>query len=523
MISIILSIVSSTLLVLSFPNFDYSVLAWIGLVPLLVSLHGKGALKGFFLSLLCGALFWAGLVYWLMNVPKYTLLHYVILMPYLGLFFGLFGALHAIVSRHWGILPAHVAAPFFWIALDLIRSHFFWLELPWGMLAHSQHENLFVIQIASFTGAYGVSFLVMAVNSVVALAIITFGWRLTVPPKTQINLPSSKTVITIASSTAAMVVMCLIFGAVRISRPVTGDSIKIALVQGNIPQDQKWDRKYASFIMETYSDLTLKAAEHRPALIAWPETATPGALNHDAYVMRRVNQVVQEARAPLLIGSAQRRKYEEEGKKSHDYTNAAYLLTLDGYKIRNQRYNKIHLLPFGEYLPAQKSIPWHYLNIDAVGGYKPGSEFTVFEMPPYRLSAPICWENIFPNDTRQFVKAGAQFIVNITNAAYFGRTAAPYQVLSMNVFRAVENRVYVARAANIGISCIIDPYGRVVDRVRDEKGDDIMVRGYLTGTIKPQSPKTFYTLYGDVFAWICSVGAAAFFLILLFRAMNQQT
>ena len=184
--------------------------------------------------------------------------------------------------------------------------------------------------------------------------------------------------------------------------------------------------------------------------------------------------------------------------------------------------HKIHLLPFGEYLPAKGSIPWRMIGVKPVQGYTPGKEFTVLELPPYRFGAPICWENIFPYIVRNFVKNGAQFIINITNAAYFGRTAAPYQVLSMAVFRAVENRVYLARAANIGISCIIDPFGRVVDRVKNEKGEDIFVRGVLTGTIIPQDSKTFYTRYGDVFAWLCVAVVSIFVLIALFRRPRRH-
>jgi apolipoprotein N-acyltransferase len=224
-------------------------------------------------------------------------------------------------------------------------------------------------------------------------------------------------------------------------------------------------------------------------------------------------QIVKQAQTPLLIGSAERRKYELEGMKKLDYTNAAYLLSYQKGRLQRQRYDKIHLLPFGEYLPTKESIPWQLVGVEPVSGYRPGTEFTVFKLGPYKFSTPICWENIFPYITRNFVKNGAQFIINITNAAYFGRTAAAYQVLSMNVFRAVENRVYVARAANIGISCIIDPCGRVVDRVRGEGGADIFVRGHLTGTIVPQDQKTFYTLYGDVFAWIC-VGFSVVLLVI---------
>jgi len=142
-------------------------------------------------------------------------------------------------------------------------------------------------------------------------------------------------------------------------------------------------------------------------------------------------------------------------------------------------------MPFGEYLPHEDVIPWSWIKAGAIGNYLPGTEYTVFQLPEGRLSVTICWENLFSNLVRQFVKRGAQFIVNITNEAWFGETAAPYQFLSMSVFRAVENRVYVVRCANTGISCFIDPCGRVVDRVKDENGRDIFVRGIVTGSVIP--------------------------------------
>ena len=132
----------------------------------------------------------------------------------------------------------------------------------------------------------------------------------------------------------------------------------------------------------------------------------------------------------------------------------------------------------------------------------PGETHTVFDLPPHRFGVTICWENIFPDLVRQLVKSGAQFIVNITNEAWFGRTDAPYQFVAMNVFRAVENRVYVVRCANTGVSCFIDPCGRVLNRVKDINGNDIFVRGVLTGSVIPLESKTFYTRYGDWLVWL---------------------
>jgi len=510
-------IISAILLVVSFPKFYLGFLAWIALVPIMLSITGRGLFKSFYISLSCGTLFFAGIFYWLMNVPKYTLLYYAILMPYFGVFFGLFGLIFSLISKRLGIVPAYIAAPFVWITLDFVRSHFFWLALPWGMLAHSQYQYLPVIQIASYTGAYGISFLIVLVNSSLSLIAITYSSRLQKLPGIDSIKLDRKAAIGMICATAVIVILSVIYGIAATTTPIKGDPVKVAVVQANIDQTKKWDKNYAGFILRTYADLTLKAAESQPALIAWPETATPAALNADVVVRYSVYRIAMKAGIPLLLGSAERRKYEKQISLTKDYTNAAYLINPRSGALSKQRYDKIKLLPFGEYVPARKSIAWRILNIEPVLGYSPGKEYTVFQLPPYQFSAPICWENIFPNLFRQFVKEGAQFMVNITNAGFFGRSAAPYQVVSMVVFRAVENRVFVVRAANTGVSCFIDPHGRIVDRLQNEKGEDIFIQGVLTGTVIPQDSKTFYTLHGDVFAWLCVIVSLAILLLAVFK------
>jgi apolipoprotein N-acyltransferase len=259
--SVLMALLSSILLVLSFPKFDFALLAWLAFIPLILTLQGKSLVKSFFLALFCGGLFWAGLVYWLLNVPRYTLLHYVILMPYLGLGFGLFGLLFSFILQRRGILAAHISAPFIWIALEFAKSHFFWLALPWGLLAHSQYQYLELIQIASWTGAYGVSFLVVAVNSTLALVIQTLYRRRKSSIASGPGVPSWSAVAGLILATAGILAVCLIYGQAVLAKPLEGDPIKISLLQGNIPQEKKWDKESARFIMKTYRDLSLEAAK----------------------------------------------------------------------------------------------------------------------------------------------------------------------------------------------------------------------------------------------------------------------
>ena len=269
--------------------------------------------------------------------------------------------------------------------------------------------------------------------------------------------------------------------------------------------------------MRTYRDLTMAAAKDNPDLIVWPETATPRAMNTDLGLKKQIRKIAESAGSNLLLGSSQVYKFKKNDPKSAKVKNTAYLVPAAPHLKLSQQYDKIRLFPFGEYLPYKNKIPWSYINVPDVGNYIAGKEHTVFSLPEFRFGVTICWENLFSDFVRRFVKGGAQFIVNMTNEAWFGPTGAPYQFVSMNVFRAVENRVFVIRCANTGVSCFIDPYGRVVNRVRGRNGSDIFVRGFLINPVIPLENKTFYTLYGDWFAWLCIVGAMIFFILAVLR------
>ena len=187
----------------------------------------------------------------------------------------------------------------------------------------------------------------------------------------------------------------------------------------------------------------------------------------------------------------------------------------------SQQYDKIILFPFGEYLPYKDKIPWHYINVPDVGNYIRGKEFKVFRLPEFQFSVTICWEDLFSDFVRQFVKAGAQFIVNITNEAWFGPTGAPYQFVSMSVFRAVENRVFVIRCTNTGISCFIDPNGRIINTVRDKIGKEVFIRGVASSSIIPQNSSTVYTRFGDWFVWVSVLMSFSFLLLSLIKFKSK--
>jgi apolipoprotein N-acyltransferase len=299
-----------------------------------------------------------------------------------------------------------------------------------------------------------------------------------------------------------------------------GEGLPIAVVQGNIDQDKKWDPKYAAMIMKTYTDLSYKAAESKPVLMIWPESATPRSISTDAKLLSQVRDISRSTGAYLLLGSTQLQKFKVQSPQSARYLNSAFLISPEPGEVKNQRYDKIRLFPFGEYLPYKETIPWRLIKVTEFGNYMAGKEYTVFKTPFSRFGVTICWENIFPDLVREFVRRGAQFMVNVTNEAWFGPVTAPHQFVAMSVFRAVENRIFMVRCGNTGISCCIDPYGRVTKQVTGAGGGGIFVQGFMNESIIPLDSRTVYNQYGDWFAWLC---IAVSIVILAFGALKRRS
>ena len=501
------AVCSGVLLCAALPRLELSGLAWVGLVPLLLIISGKRPLAAFLLSYLAGGIFFLGIFHWILTVPGYTLLHHAILAVYMGSFFAVFGLMFAFLHRRLGLFVAFLMAPFLWVSIEFARSNLSFLALPWGLLAHSQYEHPIIIQIASLAGAYGLSFLIVLVNS--SLAGVLLGRK-------QGSAVGQKRVL-LGGIAGVLLGFTLAYGYVVTSRPIVGERLAIAVVQGNIEQDKKWDPKYAAMIMKTYTELSYKAAENKPVLMIWPESATPRSISTDPKLQAEVRDIARSTGAYLLLGSSQLQKFRVEDPKSAKYLNSVFLISPDPAVTRNQRYDKIRLFPFGEYLPYKELIPWSLIHVPDLSNYMAGKGYTVFVTPFSRFGVAICWENLFPDLVREFVRHGAQFMVNVTNEAWFGPITAPRQFLSMSVFRAVENRVFMVRCANTGISCVIDPYGRVASRVTGNDGGEVFVRGYISDSVIPLDSKTVYNLFGDWFAWLCVSASMIFLAIGVFR------
>ncbi|MCQ9206573.1 MAG: apolipoprotein N-acyltransferase [Omnitrophica bacterium] len=497
-----LPVLSAVLLILAYPTFNLEFLAWIALIPLFFALEGKTTKQRFTIGYLFGIIFFSGILYWLVNV---SIPGAIFLILVLSFFPALFSTLYpeppyeppkSIRAAGWILF-----IPAAWVLTEYLRTHFL-TGFPWALLAYSQSFNLPVIQIADITGPYGVSFLIVLVNLGIYSAL----------KKTPGRFYTLFFVFLLLAAVSG-------YGYNRLRRPYPTQHLKIALIQGNIPQALKWDVKYRRFIMDKYAYLTKEAAKDTPRLIIWPETSVPGYLEEEADLKRWIKDLAKSANAYIIAGTLR-----EDGQ---DVFNSARLISKEGELLES--YDKIHLVPFGEFIPFAKVISRIRAFIDKpIGDFARGKDFTVFKFQShdafigssniqkttefYKFSTLICFEDIFPDLSRRFVKAGARFLVNITNDAWFGDTRAPYQHAQGSIFRAVENRVPVVRAANTGVSCIIDHRGRVVEYVRSGS-DKTFVDGYAVKSIQPVFSKTFYTRFGDVFSWICIaiVGLCLFF------------
>jgi apolipoprotein N-acyltransferase len=438
-------------------------------------------------------------------------------MTYLGLYFGFFGLTFNFISKRWGAATAHLTAPFVWVSIEYIRSNMSFLALPWGLLAHTQYQHPSIMQISSITGAYGLSFLVFMVNSTLAAVTLMFLARLRLrKEQPDYEPPSRRGAFSMVLATLALIGLILFQGHLALSKPFAGEKLKLSILQGNIEQDKKWNPKYKKYIMQTYADLSKEAADDRPDLIIWPEAATPRYVLKNPSLLKQIKSIIGDAKTSFLIGSAEYSKsITKKPSNRVKIGNTALFFSPTGKVLGT--YLKIHLVPFGEYVPYADIIPWpDFIAVQGNTSWDlPGEEHTIFELNGAKFGAVICWESIFPGLFRKFVKNGAGFMINITNEGWF-RHKIPHQYVAMNVFRAVENRVFLARAANTGVSCFIDPYGRITGRVEKE-GKDTYVRGYLTQEITVSKERTFYTEYGEVFVYLCLMVSCLIVVLSFFK------
>ena len=477
---------SGVVLALAFPAVDWNPLAWIALVPLFWVGLGRGVRAAFRAGWITGTVFFIATLYWLVpTIATYTNLSTLVSVGPLLLLCGFLGLLVAVFmagcerARTSGVELALVAPPL-WVVLEWVRTYILG-GFPWVALGYSQYRTTYLIQFAEFTGVYGISALVVLVNVVVYAAFRR--WRDGEPPSTRGLL---------ALTMVLVVLVAWGFWRVRaLERAAPVGSLRVGVIQGNVAQDEKWDPAYQSATIDRYERLTGEAVAAGAELVVWPETAAPFFFQNEGALRDRLIVLAQHEHVWLLVGSPAF-SYDDDGLALH---NRAYLIDPDG--IADRYYDKMLLVPFGEYVPLARLLFFVHKVVEGIGEFRAGTEPVVFPTARGTFGTLICYEGIFPGLTRLFVAGGADFLVNITNDAWFGRTSAPYQHLAMVTVRAIENRVPIVRVANTGFSAMINADGRIRWRT------NLFESAWRVDTVRWPGVTTFYTQVGDVFVYAC--------------------
>lgn len=500
-----------TALTCAFPGVGMDWCAWFALVLLLVGIRTATPRRAIILGLAAGVVHFLTLLYWLVpTMHTYAPMPLisgvgvlVVLAFYLALYVAAFCGFAAWCATGYLKHPlwCMAMAPVFWVGLEWLRGNLF-TGFPWGTLGYSQYARLDMIQIADIFGVYGVSFLLAIVNGalfILVLAVLGGRWQ---------NRPVYLRHAVFALAAAVFFVAgAWQYGQLRIdqvdSAGRSADKIRVAVIQGNIDQSVKWDEKFCGQTTRKYIRLTRKALEKTPDLVIWPETALPFYFSRDKELTSLVLDSVEEAGVWHLVGSP---TYEYDPERERLFLfNSAYLINPGGGV--EDRYDKVHLVPFGEYVPLRRWLPFLGTMVPQQMDFSAGRTGKLLHMGEAALGVQICYEMIFPELSSAMVRSGGDVIVNITNDAWFGRTAAPLQHYSMGVFRAVENRRAFVRAANTGISGFIDPAGRIVHASK------IFETCTMTSSIPVIIKKPgFYCRNGDLLVWICMAAALGFIL-----------
>ena len=494
----LLGTATGALLALSFPKFGHPACAWVALVPLLLALRGSGPLgrpqplgvrRATLVAWWAGLVYFTGTVYWTSGVlaqfgglpTPVAVIAMLLLAGYLALYPAAAAAVTARCVAGFGDRGLALA-PAAWAATEFMRGAFFG-GFPWVPLGNSQVEVLPIAQLASVMGVYGLSALVAAVNVAVMVAFLASGrirW-----------ITVGAAVLGLAAAGG--------WGSWRIARGALLEQaapLRVGLVQANIAQADKWDPRQARRIITTYMAMSRDAVKRGAEFVIWPESSTPEMFEEDAGVGEAVRGLARELRVPLLFGSDQ----FERGAEPR-YYNSAFLVGPDG---RTQAvYRKIQLVPFGEFFPLQRWLSFVSPLVERAAPFAAGNEVVMLPAGSHRASTAICYEVVYPRLARAAVLAGSELLTTITNDAWYGETSAPFQHFAMASMRSIEQGRYLARAANTGVSGIVDPYGRVTDRSR------VFEQTGIVGEVRFIQARTIYAVAGDVVPWISVAIVAA--------------
>jgi apolipoprotein N-acyltransferase len=473
------------LLALSFPKYGHPAVAFIALVPLLIALsgwNGRDAIRGvstrrgFTLGLIAGFIHYAGTVYWtgatvstFGGLPVAVAVFVAGLLAfYMAAYVALFGAITATLVRRFGGAGMWLA-PSVWVTFEYLRGILIG-GFPWIPLGNTMVTLLPIAQLASVVGVYGLTVLVVLLNTGFAMTALSTGRRRVI----------------IAASTVMTIVAVSVWGGMRLSSGelTNGTPIKVGLIQGNIAQTDKWNPARAAMILDRYLQLSRQAVSNGAQFLMWPEASTPFYFEEDIGG-EHVRNLARTLGVPLLFGSDE----FEEGTPPKNY-NAAFML--DTHGATAAVYRKIHLVPFGEYVPFQQLLFFVGPLVEAVSAFSAGTRVTMLPVEGHMVSTAICYEVTYPQLAREAVRQGSEMLTTVTNDAWYGESSAAFQHFEMAAMRAIEQGRYLLRSANTGISGIVDPYGRVLIRT------NLFETVAVVGEARFVQAKTVYATIGDL-------------------------
>jgi apolipoprotein N-acyltransferase len=489
----LLAVGSGVALALSFPNYNIPLLAWFAVGMLVLASAGAPLLEAPLYGFLHGLFFYPVGLPWIAQVIH----QYGDVDPWTSAaLLGLMGIAGGVVCSifSWGlaltskrsVALACALAPFLWVTLEFVRTHLPYIGFPWNLTGYAASGSLTLLQLTPITGIYGLSFLIAAYGSLLAYAVIR---------RTQRSW-------NIAYATILVLILVSFVGPHFIPRDAPQHVAH--LIQTNFPQSEHypsdWLQVHAGELDEL-EHISVETVKKNPGLIVWPEVPAPFSLQDPAFAVR-MTRIAQESGTEFLVGVVDWRK---DSQGQWIASNSAVLLDASGRRIFT--YDKIHLVPFGEYVPLRRWITFAGRLTADIADFTPGSIYRVGNLPGGTFGTFICYEAIFPGEIRRFAANGAQLLINISNDGWFGRSAAPAQHLMMSRVRAVESRRWLLRATNNGYTAAIDPYGRIVASLATD------IRGELEAPYGFRSDLTPYARFGDWFAWLCviaSVGLLGF-------------
>lgn len=515
-----LLLLSAGLQIVIFPLPDFYFLSWVAVAPLLLALlrarqpdtlqltEGTKLLparpwQGFMLGYLCGIVWYAGTCYWVYSTMRQygginaiAALGILLLFSlYLGLYHGAFGLIVSLLARD--SLRALLLAPAVWVAVELARTRI--SGFPWDLLGITQVDNVPLSRIATVTGVYGVSFEIMLVNVAVATGFLV---------KREKQKP-----LLLAAGLAIVVLQA----GRWISPPAVPAERQAVLVQANVPilDGTDWTRSYFEETLRDLMSVSVAqpgSGQRSPDLIVWPESPAPFYVN-DPFFRNTLGGLAGQTHAWVVAGSIGTQNAGQSADQSTGIYNSAVLMDPQGNVTA--RYDKVHLVPFGEYVPFQKLFAFAGGLTKQVGEFTSGTSRLPLETGDSKLGVFICYESIFPDEVRRFATNGAQVLINVSNDGWYGDSGAYSQHLKQARMRAIENSRWLLRDTNTGVTASIDPYGRIVAQVQRKVRTGLVAPyGLSTGT-------TFYTRHGDWFAYLCAIISAGAVFISLLRAQGR--